>query len=92
MSRTGFERHKHSRIRIRFPSEGGKGFDLGMRLAASVMIPLGNNLAPLYNQGSDHWIRVRAPPPFPGKLQYSPEKLFLLLSGQTHGFNRLAQG
>jgi hypothetical protein len=35
-----------------------------MRFAAGVMIPLGDNLAPLYDQGSDHGIRVGVPPPF----------------------------
>ena len=63
-----------------------------MWFAASVMITLGYDLAPLDNQGADHGIRVGAPPPFSGKFQDPREKPLLLLVVQSHGFNRLAQG
>ena len=92
MGRTWLERDEHSRFRIRLSSKRCKGFDLGMRFAASVMITLGYDLAPLDNQGTDHGIRMGASPPFSSEFQNPPEKPFLLLVVQIHMLNRLAQG
>ena len=92
MGRTWLERNEHSGVRSCFSSKRCKGFDLGMRLTASAMIPLGHNLPTLYDQGSDHWVWVRAPPPFLSEFQNPTEKPFLLLVVQIHMLDRLAQG
>ena len=92
MSRARLKRHEHSRVRPRLSAKRSKGFDLGMRFAASPVITLGHDLSALNNQSADHRVRVGSPPPLASKLQYPPEKPLFLPVVQSHGFDRLAQG
>ena len=65
----------------------GEGVHLRMRAADGVMKPFRNDAGVFDNDRADKRIRIRAPPPFPGKLKRPRHEKFVSID--SHGFQSL---